>query len=127
MFVPGSDKGVKTLHEFPLPPSGRSKADAVKQYKEVVRMLARCDRSVKLAGPVAIECVIYRDKRYGPPVAYLPELIAAMQGVFFDRSDQLVELRACLAYDRHRPRVEVAVRAASAATDQTEVLPGAHA
>ena len=113
------------MPEFPLPPCGRSNNQvAAQQYKEVVKMLARCDRAVKLAGPVAVEVTIYRPRRFGPPVAYLPELIAAMQGVFFDRSDQLVELRACLAYDRHRPRVEVAVRAAA---DQTEVLPGAHA
>lgn len=102
------------MHEFPLPPSGRAHrapdAAAVKQYREVVKMLAKCDRVEKLGGPIAIECVIYRDKRFGPPVAYLPELLAALQGIFFDRSDQLVELSACLAYDRHRPRVEVAVR-----------------
>ena len=99
------------MHEFPLPPSSRSNNQvAAQQYKEVVAMLAKCDRVEKLGGPIAIECVIYRDKRFGPPVAYLPELIAALQGIFFDRSDQLVELSACLAYDRHRPRVEVAVR-----------------
>ena len=98
------------MREFPLPPGRNSNPVDVQQYREVVRMLAKCDGVVKLGGPVAIECVIYRDKRFGPPVAYLPELLAALQGIFFDRSDQLVELSACLAYDRHRPRVEVAVR-----------------
>lgn len=98
------------MHEFPLPPSGRCTQVAAQQYKEVVKMLAKCDRVEKLAGPIAVEVVIYRPQRYGPPAAYLLELLEAMKGVFFDRSDQLVELSACLTYDRHSPRVEVAVR-----------------
>lgn len=85
----------------------------MKQYREVVQMLAKCDRAEKLAGPIAIEVMIYRPNRYGPPVAYLVELIEAMKGIFYERSDQLVELSACLACDRHRPRVEVAVRQVS--------------
>ena len=92
--------------ELPLPPTTSHQAG---QYREVVKMLATCDRTPVQRGPVAVTVRIYRDRRSGSLPAWLPALLAGCQGVFFEHYGQIRELHAYLADDRERPRVEVEI------------------
>lgn len=92
--------------ELPFPPTASHQAG---QYREVVKMLATCDRVTVQRGPVVITVKIYRDRRSGSLPAWLTTLLAGCQGVFFEHYSQIRELHAYLADDRERPRVEVEV------------------
>lgn len=108
-----------TLHSFPLPPSsnrywrmvkGRMLISAeAKNYKITLGMLARSDRVVQLVGPVMVTVRVYRERKAGDLDNRLKVLFDAMQGVFFANDNQVREIHAYLADDRHNPRVEVTV------------------
>ena len=93
--------------ELPLPPTTSHQAG---QYREVVKMLATCDRVTVQRGPVAITVKIYRDRHAGDLFSRLKILLEACQGIFYEHHSQIRELSASIIDDRHRPRVEVEVQ-----------------
>lgn len=95
-------------HELPLPPLTWHKAAG--QYREIVKMLAKCDRARVQRGPVVVTVRIYRERKHGDLSTMLTLLLEAIQGVFYERNSQIRELHAILEDDRHRPRVELTVK-----------------
>lgn len=104
---------------YPLPPSanrywryyrGRTVvSDEAKQYKETIRMLARCDGVRPLTGPVRVDLAVYRARKSGDLDNFAKIALDAMQQVFYENDSQVVELHMRLADDRHEPRIEVEV------------------
>jgi len=107
------------LIELPLPPTTSHQAG---QYREVVKMLATCDRTPVQRGPVAITVKIYRDRRVGDLFSRLKILLEACAGVYYEHPSQIRELRAVLADDRQRPRVEVEVQDSRGASTEITAL-----
>ena len=94
------------MSELPLPPTDRHQAE---QYREVVKMLAKCDRVTVQRGPVAVTVRIYRARRSGDIVGRLKAVLDACAGVYYEHHSQIRELHASLISDRHSPRVEIEV------------------
>jgi hypothetical protein len=98
------------VHQFPLPPASyRTKSGEAANYRECVKMMARCDRATVLTGPVALTLAVYRARKAGNLWDHLYVLLDALQGVFYRNVAQVVEIHATLYEDRHAPRVELAV------------------
>lgn len=96
------------MSELPLPPTDRHQAG---QYREVVKMLAKCDRTVVQRGPITVTVRIYRARRSGDILGRLKAVLDACAGVYYEHHSQIRELHASLISDRHGPRVEVEVNA----------------
>lgn len=97
---------------YPLPPIRRkpSPTEEAKDYQRTMAMMARCDRSPALTGPVSVTIAVYRGRHTGDLVDFVTAVATALVGVLYASNAQIRELRACLHDDRHEtPRVEVEV------------------
>ena len=101
--------------ELPLPPTASHQAG---QYREVVKMLAACDRVTVQRGPIMVTVRIYRDRRVGDLFNRLKILLDACQGTFYEHNSQIRELYASIIDDRHHPRIEVEVQDCRGATPE---------
>lgn len=110
-------------HEFPLPPSSNRYwrhyqgkmvvSPEAKQYREIVKMLAKCDGARQQDGPICVTVHVFRQRKSGDLDNRLKIVLDACQGALYANDSQIQEIHAYLADDKHNPRCEVTVTPAS--------------
>jgi Holliday junction resolvase RusA-like endonuclease len=102
--------------ELPYPPSANRYWRSDRGGRP--HLHARAAGLTPLEGPVRLTLIVFRPRRAGDLSNRIKVLEDALNGIAYADDGQVVELHAYLRDDKHRPRVELSLRALPAQTPQ---------